>query len=117
MRHTDTHRDTPCAEMVLLTTSDVCLYLFVALSTITLMESLIALFILIAGIEESKTGLKEGDQDIRSYSQDDSPEQWDLVWTGGLLCAILVQIHRCLPVESKSSYSWEFRSGVILRTN
>ena len=66
MRHKETHRDTPRNEMVLLTTSDEHLYLCVALSTLTLVASLIALFILISRMEESRMGLKEGKQEGRA---------------------------------------------------
>ena len=55
--------------MGLLTTSAVCLYLCVALSSLTLVKSLIELFILIFRMEESKMGLKEEEQDGRARQE------------------------------------------------
>ena len=73
MRHKETHRDKIHDDMVLLTTSDVCLYLCVALSTLTLVESLIKHFILISRIEECRMGSKEREQEGRPGLEPGTP--------------------------------------------
>ena len=67
--HTGTYTGTPCVEMAFFTISAICLYMCVALSSLTLLASVFVMFILMSRMEDSKTGVNEDDQESRARQE------------------------------------------------
>ena len=59
--------------MAFLTISALCLYMCVALSSLTLLASVFALFILMNRMEGIRTGEKEGEQEGRARQEPGRP--------------------------------------------
>ena len=71
--HTGTYTGTPCVEMAFLTILAMCLYMCVVLSSLTLLASVFVLFILMSRMEDSRTGVNEGDQESRARQEPERP--------------------------------------------
>ena len=71
--HTETYTDTPSVEIDFLTILATCLYMCVALSSLTLLALVFVLFILMNRMEGIRMEEKEGEQESRARQEPGRP--------------------------------------------